>query len=50
MKSQETYPRLFEICPLTMRTRGILLVKDAIFAMTLCSADGGLSHLVVDTS
>jgi len=37
---QETYPHLFEICPLTMRTRGILLVKDAILTMTLSLADG----------
>lgn len=34
---QQTYPHLFEICPLIMRTQGILLVRDAIVAFS--SAD-----------
>ncbi|KAF9643250.1 hypothetical protein BDM02DRAFT_3123697 [Thelephora ganbajun] len=37
---QQIYPRLFEICPLTMRTEGILLVKDVVFFIALCSTDG----------
>jgi len=43
MGPQETYSQLFEICPLTMRTQGVLLVRDAISTMALCSADGELS-------
>jgi len=46
--AQETYPHLFDICPLTMRTQGILLVNDAILMTALRSADGELFHLVVD--
>ena len=38
--SQQVYPLLFEICPLTMRTQGILLVKDAIFLINFCSTGG----------
>lgn len=48
MSTQQTYPQLFEICPLIMRTQGMLLVKDAILIMTFCSTDGVLSRLVVD--
>jgi len=48
MRAQQTYPHLFEICPLIMRTQGILLVKDAISITTLCSAGSGSFHLVVD--
>ena len=44
MTAQGTYPHLFEICPLIMRTQGILLVRDAMLIMTLCSTGGGLSH------
>ena len=44
---QETYPHLFEICPLIMRTQGILLVKDATLVINLCLTDGGSSHPVV---
>jgi len=47
MRTQRTYPHLFETCPLIMRTRGILLVKDVVLIMTLCSVGGGLSCLVV---
>ena len=47
MRVQETYPHLFEICPLTMRTQGVLLVKDTILLITLCSTDGRSSRLVV---
>ena len=46
MDGQQTYPHLFEICPLTMRTKAILLVKDAI--VTFGSADSRLFHLIVD--
>ena len=46
--AQETYPLLFEICPLIMRTQGILLVKDVVLIVMLCSAGGGLSHFLVD--
>ena len=45
---QQTYPHLFEICPLIMRTQGILLVKDAVLTTALCSTDGRLFHLIVD--
>jgi len=45
---QQTYPHLFEICPLVMRTQGILLVKDAVLTTALCSADSRLFHIVVD--
>ena len=48
---QQTYPHLFEICPLIMRTQGILLVRDAIVAF--CSADSWSStssSTPVDTS
>ena len=37
---QKAYPILFEICPLTMRTQGILLVRDAILLLSLLAADG----------
>ena len=36
---QRVYPHLFSICPLTMRTQGILLVRDAIFVLSPPSAD-----------
>ena len=45
---QQTYPHLFEICPLIMRTQAILLVKDTV--MTFCSADSESFHLVIDLS
>ena len=50
MRTQETYPHLFEICPLTMRTQGILLVKDATLFMSISSAEGGLPHPIVSSS
>ena len=37
---QQTYPVLFKICPLTMRTQAILLVRDAIYLLKV-SSDGG---------
>ena len=37
---QQTYPFLFEICPLTMRTQGILFVRDAILLVNTIPADG----------
>ena len=46
MGAQEIYPHLFQICPLIMRTRGILLVRDAVFIMTLRSDAGALSYLL----
>jgi len=48
VRAQQTYPHLFDICPLTMRTQGILLVKDAILMMASCSADRGSLHFLVD--
>jgi len=36
---QQTYPILFEICPLTMRTQGILLVRDAIVLLGIRATD-----------
>ena len=39
--AQQTYPHLFEICPLIMRTQGILLVRDVVFTMSFCSTDSG---------
>lgn len=41
-KAQESYPQLHEIDTLTMRTRAILLVKDVILFMTLCTSKGEL--------
>jgi hypothetical protein len=38
--SQRTYPILFKICPLTMRTQGILLVRDAILLLGILPTDG----------
>ena len=37
---QQTYPMLFEICPLTMRTQGILLVRDTILLLDVLPVDG----------
>ena len=37
---QQAYPILFKICPLTMRTQGILLVRDAILLIGVIPADG----------
>ncbi|KAF9643480.1 hypothetical protein BDM02DRAFT_3191569 [Thelephora ganbajun] len=34
------YPILFKICPLIMRTQGILLVRDAILLLSVLPADG----------
>ena len=50
MMAQETYPHLFEICPLIMRTQGILLVKDVVLITTRYSAEGGPSHPVIELS
>ena len=47
---QQVYPLLFEICPLTMRTHGILLVKDALSLTNFCSTDGGLLRPGIDFS
>ena len=44
--AQQTYPHLFEICPLIMRTQAILLVRDAIVAF--CSAYPTLSLAPAD--
>ncbi|KAF9643913.1 hypothetical protein BDM02DRAFT_3132089 [Thelephora ganbajun] len=35
----QTYPILFKICPLTMRTQGILLVRDAILLLGVLPSD-----------
>ena len=37
---QQAYPILFEICPLIMRTQGILLVKDTILLLGALPANG----------
>ena len=37
---QGAYPILFEICPLVIRTRGILLVRDAILLLSALPDDG----------
>ena len=37
---QRTYPLLIEICPLTMRTQGILFVRDVILLLNATPADG----------
>ena len=37
---QRAYPILFEICPLTMRTQGILLVRDVIMLLNGLPVDG----------
>ena len=37
--TQRTYPILFEICPLTIRTQGILLVRDAILLLGVLPVD-----------
>ena len=36
---QRVYPLLFDICPLTMRTQGILLVRDATLVLNSNTAD-----------
>ena len=38
--AQRTYPVLFKVCPLTMRTQTILLVRDATLFLDIVS-DGG---------
>jgi len=38
--SQEVYPVLFKICPLTMRTQAILLVRDTVITLDLRPVDG----------
>lgn len=38
--SQEVYPVLFKICPLTMRTQTILLVRDTVDMLNLRPTDG----------
>ena len=37
---QQTYPVVFEVCPLMMRTQGILLVRDTIILLGALPADG----------
>ena len=37
---QQVYPVLFKICPLTMRTQTILLVRDTILILNLRPTDG----------
>jgi len=37
---QQAYPILFEICPLMMRTQGILLVRDTILLLAALPTDG----------
>ena len=37
---QRAYPILFEMCPLTMRTEGILLIRDTILLLGVIRADG----------
>ena len=37
---QQAYPILFEICPLTMRTQGILLVRDTTLLLGILPTDG----------
>ena len=37
---QKAYPFLFKICPLTMRTQGILFVRDVILLLNAIPADG----------
>ena len=36
---QRTYPTLFDLCPLTMRTEGILLIRDATIVLGSYPAD-----------
>jgi hypothetical protein len=38
--SQEVYPVLFRICPLTMRTKTVLLIKDAVVVLAHGPSDG----------
>ena len=44
---QKTYPQLFNICPLTMRTQATLYVKDVTSIIPLCSRGGESSPLVI---
>jgi len=37
--AQGTYPTLFDLCPLTMRTQSILLIRDATLGLVSHSAD-----------
>ena len=41
---QQTYPFLFEICPLTMRTQGILFVRDVILLLN-ATPEIGRAHV-----
>ena len=36
---QRVYPALFDLCPLTMRTQGILLVRDVVLVLSSHPAD-----------
>ena len=45
---QLTYGILFEICPLTMRTLGILLVRDAVLLLGVLPTDGERCKFLLD--
>jgi len=45
---KKVYPILFDICPFTMRTQGILLVRDTTLLLGIC-ASGGESHDLVQS-
>ena len=45
---QQTYPFMFVICPLTMRTRGILFVRDVILLLNTVPANG--EHLALGST
>ena len=43
---KEVYPVLFDICPLIMRTEGILLVRDATLLLRLYASGGEFYRFV----
>ena len=45
-KIKETYPILFDICPLIMRTEGILLVRDATLLLGFYASGGEFYRFV----
>ena len=43
---KETYPILFDSCPLIMRTEGILLVRDATLLLRFHASSGEFDRFV----
>jgi hypothetical protein len=45
MIRQVAYPRLSKLCPVVMRARGVLLIKDAAYLKTEYERQGGFPVL-----